>query len=94
MMPELFARFLLNGEPLYQQAKQVAESQNYQIVLDDPINRTFHAHKKVSGKMIHLDVYVGGGKDRGITVAVRPGGEGTYMDYGRLFLDELRKVVR
>lgn len=94
MTPELFTRFLLNGEPLYQRAKQVAESQCYQIVLDDPANRTFHAHKRVSGKTIHLEIYVGEGKDRGVTVTVRPGDEGAYMDYGRLFLDELKKVVR
>jgi len=94
MVPTLFAHFYTNSVTLYEKAKEVATNQNYSISRDDPSNGVMHLHKKVSGKMVHLEVYVGTGRDRGLSVSVKPGDEGIYMDYGRQFIEGLKKVVR
>jgi hypothetical protein len=94
MVPTLFAHFYTNGAALYEKIKGVATSQNYFISLDDPDKGVLHLHKRVSGRMVHLELYIGNEKDRGISVRVRPGDEGTYMDYGRQFIEGLKKVVR
>lgn len=93
MAPPLFARFYLNGPALYEKVKEVASSQNYYIASEDP-TKLLHLHKRVRGKTIHLLIYIGEGKDRSIAIEVRPGYEGLYMDYGRRFLEDLKKVAR
>ncbi|MBM5805826.1 MAG: hypothetical protein FJZ49_07200 [Candidatus Verstraetearchaeota archaeon] len=93
-MPTLFAHFYTNGPALYDKAKEVAAGQNYSISLDDPTNGVMHLHKKASGRMVHLEVHIGTGRDRGMSVSVKPGEEGIYMDYGRQFIEGLKKVVR
>ncbi len=93
-MPTLFARFYNNGADLFKKIKQVVGHQNYQIAAEDPENGTLHIHKKVSGKTVHLIVHVGSGKDRGVKIDVMPGDEGYYMDCGRQFIEELKKVAR
>jgi len=93
-MPTLFARFYNNGADLFEKAKQVACCQKYQIASEDPASGTLHVHKKVSGKMVHILLYIGSGKDRGVKIDVMPGDEGYYMDCGRQFIEELKKVAR
>jgi len=93
-MPTLFARFYNNGADLFEKAKQVACCQNYQIASEDPASGTLHMHKKVSGKMVHILLYIGSGKDRGVKIDVMPGDEGYYMDCGRQFIEELKMVAR
>jgi len=66
----------------------------FQVSSEDPKNGVLHMHKKASGKMVHLVLYVGSGKDRGIKVDVMPGDEGYYMDCGRQFIEELKKHAR
>lgn len=94
MVPTLFARFFTTGSTLLEKAKEVALAQGYAVSADDPEKGTLHLHKKESGKMVHLLVYIGGKSDRSIAVEVRPGDEGSYMDHGREFIAGLRKAVR
>lgn len=93
-MPTLFTRFYNNGADLYEKAKLVAGNQNFQVSSGDPANGILHMHKKVSGKMVHLVLYIGSGKDHGIKIDVMPGDEGYYMDCGRQFIEALKKVAR
>lgn len=93
-MPTLFARFYNNGADLYEKAKLVAGSQNFQVSSEDPASGILHMHKKVSGKTVHLILYIGSGKDRGVKIDVMPGDEGYYMDCGRQFIEALKKVAR
>lgn len=90
----LFARFYMNGQALYDKIKEVAKAQNYHVAYEDPLNKVIHLHKRAFGKTIHLIVYVGDGKDRSVAIDVKPGYEGVYMDFGRRFLLELKKVAR
>ncbi|MGA2573630.1 MAG: hypothetical protein ABSF36_05410 [Candidatus Methanomethylicaceae archaeon] len=94
MAPTLFAHFYTNGPSLYEKAKDVATALNYSISLDDPSKGVMHLHKKISGRMVHLNISVGSGRERTIAIEVMPGGEGYYMDCGRHFILELKKVVR
>lgn len=94
MSPPLFARFYMNGPALYEKIKEVSSSQNYYIASEDPSKKVIHLHKRVGGKTIHLLIHVGEGKDRSVAIEVKPGYEGTYMDYGRRFLESLKKVAR
>ncbi len=94
MVPTLFARFLTNGPALFEKAKEVGEAQGYSISVGDQENGVLHLHKKESGRMVHLVIYIGNKNDRALAVEVIPGDEGLYMDDGRDYLDALRKVVR
>jgi len=94
MVPTLFARFFTNGPLLVEKAKEVALAQGYTISVDESEKGILHLHKKVPGRMIHLLIYIGSSSDRSMAVEVRPGDEGLYMDYGREFIDGLRKVAR
>jgi len=94
MVPTLYARFFADGPALYEKAKEVALSQGYAVMVDNPEKGLIHLHKKGSGKTVHLIVYVGGKSDRSIAVEVMPGDEGRYMDFGRHFIDGLHKAVR
>jgi hypothetical protein len=94
MVPTLFARFFTSGPTLYDKAKEVALAQGYAVSVDDPEKGMLHLHKKESGKMVHLVIFMGGKSDRSIAVEVKPGDEGSYMDHGREFIDGLRKAVR
>ncbi|MEJ5293090.1 MAG: hypothetical protein WHS82_05795 [Candidatus Methanosuratincola sp.] len=92
-MPILYARFFLNGEALYSRTKEVASKLNYAVAKEDPGKGYVHLHKKESGRTVHLHLYMGSGKDRGIAVEVKPGDEGLYMDYARQFIDGLKKSI-
>lgn len=94
MAPPIFARFYINGSALFEKIKEVASSEGYQIALEDPSKKMIHLHRKARGRTIHLLIYVDDGKDRGIAIEVKPGYEGIYMDYGRRFLESLKKVAR
>jgi len=94
MAPPIFARFYINGAALFEKVKEVASLQSYEIAFEDPSKKMIHLHKKVRGRTIHLLIHVGDGKDRSIAIEVKPGYEGTHMDYGRKFLESLKKVAR
>ncbi|MCX8182487.1 MAG: hypothetical protein N3D12_05155 [Candidatus Methanomethyliaceae archaeon] len=94
MAPPIFARFYINGSALFEKIKEVASSENYQIAFEDPSKKVIHLHKKVMGRTIHLIIHVGDGKDRSMAIEVKPGYEGIYLDYGRKFLESLKKVAR
>jgi len=94
MGPTLFAHFYTNGTPLFEKAKEVAASLDYTVSMDDPSGGILHLHKKISGRMTHLIIQVGTGKDRSLAIEVLPGDEGYYMDLGRQFIRELKKIVR
>ncbi|MGQ9759659.1 MAG: hypothetical protein ACUVQ5_03690 [Candidatus Methanomethylicaceae archaeon] len=94
MAPPLFARFYLNGPALYEKVKEVASSQGYYIAFEDSTKKVLHLHKRVGGRTIHLLIHVGEGKDRSVAIEVKPGYEGIYMDYGRRFLENMKKVAR
>lgn len=90
----LFARFYINGQALYDKIKEIARAQGYQIAYEDPSNKIIHLHKRTFGRTVHLIVHVGDGKDRSVAIEVKPGYEGVYLDFGRRFLLELKKVAR
>jgi hypothetical protein len=94
MAPPLFARFYINGQMLYEKVKEIAKHQNYEIIYEDPVNKIIHIHKKARGKTVHLIIHIGDGKDRSLAIDVKPGYEGFSMDYGRRFLEEIKKVAR
>jgi hypothetical protein len=94
MVPTLFARFLTNGPVLFEKAKDVALAQGYAVSVNDSENGILHLHKKESGRMVHLVVYIGSKSERALAVEVIPGDEGLYMDYGREYIDGLRKAIR
>jgi hypothetical protein len=94
MVPTLFARFFATSPTLREKAIEVAQTQGYFVSVDDNEKGMLHMHKKESGKMVHLIVYVGDKNDRSIAVDVKPGDEGSYMDHGREFIAGLKKVVR
>lgn len=94
MVPTLYASFFADGPALHEKAKEVALAQGYAIVAEDADRGVIHLHKKQSGKTVHLNVYLGGKSERSIAVQVIPGDEGRYMDFGRNFIDGLRKAVR
>ncbi|MEM2126497.1 MAG: hypothetical protein QXX77_00785 [Candidatus Methanosuratincola sp.] len=92
-MPILYTRFFLNGGDLYSKTKEVASNLNYAVASEDLGKGYIHLHKKESGRTVHLHLYIGSGKDRGIAVEVKPGDEGLYMDYARHFIESLKKAV-
>ncbi|MCC6013181.1 MAG: hypothetical protein LM593_02330 [Candidatus Verstraetearchaeota archaeon] len=94
MAPPLFTRLYINGQVLYEKVKEIAKNQNYEITYEDSINKILHIHKKAHGRTIHLIIYIGDGKDRSLAIDVKPGYEGLSMDYGRRFLEEIKKVAR
>lgn len=94
MVPTLFARFFTDGSVLFQKAKEVAKAQGYAVSVDNSEIGLLHLHKKEAGRMVHLLVHVGNKGDRALAVEVRPGDEGLYMDYGREYIENLRKAVR
>ncbi len=93
-MPAMHARFFINGGDLYSKTKEVASNLKYTVASEDMERGYIHLHKKESGRTVHLHLYIGTGKDRGIAVEVKPGDEGLYMDYARQFIDSLKKAVR
>lgn len=93
MVPTLFARFFATNPTLHEKLLEVAKEQGYAVSTDDKEKGILHLHKKQRGKMVHLVVFLGNKQDRSIAVEVRPGDEGSYMDYGRAFISDLRKVV-
>ncbi len=93
-MPILYTRVFLNGGDLYSKTKEVASKLNYIIASEDPAVGYIHLHKKGSGRTVHLHLYIGSGKDRGVAVEVKPGDEGLYMDYARQFIEGLKTGVR
>lgn len=93
-MPVIYARFLSNGGHLYSKSKEVASRMNYYVVSEDQERGYMHLHKKEAGRTVHLHLYLGSGKDRGVAIEVKPGDEGFYMDYARQFVEELKRAVR
>lgn len=93
-MPIVYTRFFSNGEYLYSKTKEVALSMKYAVASEDPERGYIHLHKRESGRTVHLHLYIGSGRDRGIAVEVKPGDEGIYMDYARRFVDGLKRAVR
>jgi hypothetical protein len=94
MVPTLYASFFADGPAIYEKAREVAASQGYVVAAADPQKGLLHLHKKGSGKTVHLIIHLGVKGDRAIAVEVMPGDEGRYMDFGRQFISELKKVVR
>lgn len=94
MVPTLYARFFADSSAIREKAKEVAVAQGYTITVDDPGKSLLHLHKREGGRMVHLTVYVGGEGERAVSVEVRPGDEGRYMDFGRQFIQGLRNAVR
>ncbi len=94
MVPTLFARYFATNSALHEKTLEVAKDQGYFISVDDPERGTLHLHKKDKGRMVHLVIFIGNGQDRSIAIEVRPGDEGSYMDYGRAFIVGLNRVLR
>ncbi|MDI9644087.1 MAG: hypothetical protein QFX35_02570 [Candidatus Verstraetearchaeota archaeon] len=93
-MPIVYTRFYSNGECVYSKTKEVALAMKYTVASEDPARGHIHLHKRESGRTVHLHLYIGAGRDRGVALEVKPGDEGVYLDYARRFLEGLKKAVR
>ena len=93
-MPVVYRRFLEDKEVIYTTCKELLKEMGFAITAENSDGGSMHAHKDGGGRMTHVDISVGGPRNRGVVIEVQPGGEGKYRDVGLKILDALSKSLR